>query len=84
MSELYKVKAGLLSAAAAAADILVEAEVADLESAAAEATNPDAGEESNVNPAATSRRKVIDMGREKERAAQKHVCDIRGEKMRRN
>lgn len=41
MSELYRVKAGLLSAVEA--DILVD-EVVDLESAAAEATKPDAGE----------------------------------------
>lgn len=54
-------KAALVSAAAA--DILVDDEVAVvLERAAADATNPEAGEESKVNPAATSRRRVIDMG----------------------
>lgn len=61
MSELYRVKAGLPSAAAA--DIFVDDEVpALLERAAEEATKPDAREGRKVNPAATSRRRVVDMG----------------------
>lgn len=61
-------KAALVSAAAA--DILVDDEVVVvLERAAADATNPEAGEESKVNPAATSRRRVIDMGGERREGA---------------
>lgn len=55
-------KAGWLGSA----DILVAEVMVDLESAAAaEATKPDAGEYREVNAAANSRRKVVDMRQER-------------------